>query len=191
MSTRGEEFEALMRPLVPVLYRFAFRWTNSVERAEDLVQDLLLRLFPRLDEIRKVERLCPWATRVMYRIFVDALRRERSSPVRTAAQLTAEEEAVLDAEGPADPASDPAELADLELTRERLLRAWGDLNDEHRTVLAMHDIEGYELAELSGVLQVPVGTLKSRLHRARARMRELLARNDSRASSVYRKEDVA
>ena len=65
-----------MRQHVPALYRSAYRWTGSVERAEDLVQELLVRLFPLLEDLRKLEQVRPWAMRVMYRIFVDQLRRE-------------------------------------------------------------------------------------------------------------------
>src|SRR5262245_39417832 len=75
------EFERLLREHVPALYRSAYRWTGTVDRAEDLVQQLLMRLYPRLAELRKLDRLRPWALRVMYRIFVDELRRERASPV--------------------------------------------------------------------------------------------------------------
>src|SRR5688500_17407927 len=76
------EFERLLRPHVPALYRSAYRWTGAVDRAEDLVQELLVRLFPKLDELRGLDRIRPWALRVMYRIFIDQVRRERRSPVQ-------------------------------------------------------------------------------------------------------------
>ena len=55
------------------------------------------------------------------------------------------------------------------------MRAWEQLGEEHRVVLSMHDIEDYTLPELAQIMDIPLGTLKSRLHRARARLRELLA----------------
>jgi RNA polymerase sigma-70 factor (ECF subfamily) len=168
------EFERLLRPHVPTLYRSAYRWTGAVDRAEDLVQQLLVRLFPRLVELRALEQVRPWALRVMYRIFVDELRRTRASPVEFGADTTddgagAEDEAWL------DPGPEPAELVDQQITQERLLRAWEQLGEEHRAVLSMHDIEDYTLPELAQIMDIPLGTLKSRLHRARARLRELLA----------------
>jgi RNA polymerase sigma factor (sigma-70 family) len=168
------EFERLMREHVAPLYRAAYRWTGAVDRAEDLVQQLLVRLYPRLAELRELDRLRPWALRVMYRIFVDGIRRERASPVQFGAE-TAADEATGEDEPWLDPGPGPAELAEQELTQERLLRAWERLGEDHRVVLSLHDIEDYSLPELSQIMDIPLGTLKSRLHRARARLRELLA----------------
>lgn len=167
-----------MRPHATALYRCAYRWTGSVDQAEDLVQDLLVRLFPKLDEIRSLERIRPWALRVMYRIFVDQLRRERSSPVQLAADSAEEDvsDCALDEQAP-----DPSELLEQHLNQERIVAAWSRLVEEHRTVLTMHDIEGYSLVELSEMMEIPVGTLKSRVHRARARLRELLLTERSAA----------
>jgi RNA polymerase sigma-70 factor (ECF subfamily) len=170
------EFSRLMREHVPALYRSAYRWTGAADRAEDLVQQLLLRLYPRLAELRELDRLRPWVLRVMYRIFVDQLRRERSSPVQFGADPPADAEApAADDDAWLDSGPGPVELVDQELTQERLLRAWEHLGEEHRMVLAMHDIEDYTLPELAQIMDIPLGTLKSRLHRARARLRELLA----------------
>jgi RNA polymerase sigma factor (sigma-70 family) len=173
VSAPAHEFEGLMRQHVPALYRSAYRWTGSVERAEDLVQELLVRLFPMLDDLRKLEQVRPWAMRVMYRIFVDQLRRERSSPVEfgrfhaSGMDDEDEDEAV-------DLSSDPELLADRELVQERIIEAWAHLPLEHRVVLTMHDVEGYTLEDISEMTDTAVGTIKSRLHRARARLRNLL-----------------
>jgi RNA polymerase sigma factor (sigma-70 family) len=169
------EFERLLREHVPALYRSAYRWTGTVDRAEDLVQQLLMRLYPRLPELRKLDRIRPWALRVMYRIFVDELRRERASPVEFGMDASADaEQDSGDGDAWLDTAPGPAELTEQELTQERVVRAWERLGEEHRAVLAMHDIEDYTLPELAQIMDIPLGTLKSRLHRARARLRELL-----------------
>jgi RNA polymerase sigma factor (sigma-70 family) len=169
------EFAQLMREHVPTLYRSAYRWTGAADRAEDLVQQLLVRLYPRLAELRELDRLRPWVLRVMYRIFVDELRRERASPVQFGADPAAAAETASSEDEPwLDPGPGPAELAERQLTQERLVRAWERLGEEHRVVLSLHDIEDYTLPELAEIMDIPLGTLKSRLHRARARLRELL-----------------
>ena len=168
------EFDNLMREHVPALYRAAYRWTGAVDRAEDLVQELLVRLFPKLEELRRLEKVRPWALRVMYRIFVDQVRRERSSPVQFGAEGR-EDSGEEEGQEFIDPSEGPAELLEQQLTQERVVAAWESLGEEHRVVLSMHDIEDYSLPELSEIMGVPIGTLKSRLHRARAKLREVLA----------------
>ena len=173
---RAVQFDGLMREHVPALYRSAYRWTGAVDRAEDLVQELLVRLYPRLDELLNVERIRPWALRVMYRIFVDQMRRDRSSPVRFGAETHEEADVTEDDDNDlVDPSPGPLDLAEQEFTQMRILAAWALLGEEHRVVLSMHDIEDYSLPEVAQVLEIPIGTLKSRLHRARARLRELLS----------------
>lgn len=176
-SPAARAFAALLEPLIPVLYRHAVRWTAAQDQAEDLVQELLVRLYPRMDEVAALDRVQPWALKVMYRIFVDQHRREANSPVRSLDYLPGA--GVETSDPPLDRCvSDdphPPELVERELTGERLAMAWSRLGADQRVVVAMHDIEGYGLAELAVLLDVPVGTLKSRLHRARARLRELLA----------------
>lgn len=173
----ADEFDRLLRPLIPLLYRQAFRWTAARDQAEDLVQDLLVKIYPRLDELAALDNVQPWALRVMYRIFVDQHRRATHSPVRPAHELPANGQGELDNpwEHAPDESPQPPEQLERELLGLRLSAAWRMLGDDHRVVIAMHDIEGYRLEELTGMLDTPVGTLKSRLHRARARLRELLA----------------
>ena len=172
-ATAAAEFDHLLRDHVPALYRSAYRWTGAVDRAEDLVQVLLVRLYPKLEELRGLERIRPWALRVMYRIFVDQVRRERSSPVQFG--VDAQDSGEDEGQDFIDASPGPAELVEQQLTQQRIMVAWESLGEEHRVVLSLHDIEDYSLPELAQIMDVPLGTLKSRLHRARARLRELLA----------------
>jgi len=74
-------FEDLLRPQVEYLYRLAWRFTGSVADAEDLVQDVLIKLFPRTQELLEIEKLRPWLARVLYNQFVDSVRRQARSPI--------------------------------------------------------------------------------------------------------------
>jgi RNA polymerase sigma factor (sigma-70 family) len=173
-ASAAAEFDHLLRDHIPALYRAAYRWTGAVDRAEDLVQELLVRLYPKLEELRGLDRIRPWALRVMYRIFVDQIRRERSSPVQFGTDPP-DNDNEEEAQDLIDPSAGPAELLEQELTQERVLAAWDRLGEEHRVVLSMHDIEDYSLPELAQIMDVPLGTLKSRLHRARTKLKALLA----------------
>jgi len=165
-SSAQSEFERLVSPHVDHLYRLAFRFTNNTHDAEDLVQDLLIKLFPRFKEIKDIEKLRPWLDRVLYRMFVDRLRHNQRRPLSDCEELDP------DAIGNSD--NNPEFDLENHLTRERLQNAYAQLNEDHRALVAMHDIEGYTLHELESMLDTPVGTLKSRLHRARKQLRKNL-----------------
>lgn len=170
---REAEFDRLIRQHIPAFFRSAYRWTGAVDQAEDLVQELLTRLFPRLDELRALDQVKPWAMRVMYRIFVDQLRRQRNSPVQFGLESEADDESERE-EASIAADLEPEMLVERELTQERIAAAWAQLSEEHRIVLSMHDIEEYSLVEIAEITDTPVGTLKSRIHRARAKLRDLL-----------------
>jgi RNA polymerase sigma-70 factor (ECF subfamily) len=74
----------------------------------------------------------------------------------------------------ADDTWDPAALTEMALQRERIAGAWVRLHEQHRVVLSLHEIEGYSLEEVATIVEVPLGTAKSRLHRARKNLRALL-----------------
>src|SRR5213594_3252842 len=74
-------FDDLLRPQVEYLYRLAWRFTGSVADAEDLVQDVLIKLFPRTEELLEIERLRPWLARVLYNQYVDSVRQRARSPI--------------------------------------------------------------------------------------------------------------
>ena len=170
-------FERLVRPHLDHLYRLAYRFTGTSDRAEDLIQDLLVRVYPRCAELAQIEQPRPWLARIMYRIFIDQFRRNSRAPFVPMAERDADN-SDEDGDGGqfADPAPGPEVEVELNLEREHLLRAWEHLSAEHRVLIALHDVEGYTLNELESVLSVTRGTLKSRLSRARARLADLLAR---------------
>lgn len=165
-----KQFEALLRPHLDSLYRLAFRLTMSRVDAEDLVQDVLAKLLPRCAEMQKLANLYPWLARVLYHQFVDDTRRLSRSPLHL---VVSDDEFSL-AEQPAENAADPFNKMVYSRDQQQLINAVERLADEHRVVIIMHDIEGYTLADIADILACPVGTVKSRLHRARARLRELL-----------------
>src|SRR5574341_803556 len=168
----ASQFENLMRPHVEFLHRLAWRFTGNVADAEDLVQDLLLKLYPRAGELAGVDLLRPWLARVLYRQYVDLVRRRARSPGGQPVDDAQAEPDLPDALAAQD--DGPDDHAERGEWRECLLAALEELNPEQRVVVVMHDVEGYGLEELESILEAPLGTLKSRLHRARRRLRALI-----------------
>jgi RNA polymerase sigma-70 factor (ECF subfamily) len=163
-------FEKLVRPHFDRLYHLAWRLTSQKAEAEDLFQELLIKAYGKLDDLVNIDEPGSWLSRMMYNLFIDERRRFARRRMHTV------EEGEMAGDGLAGlPGSDnPARNHE---RQERLLKldaALSKLSDEHRLIVLLHDTEGYKLTEIQDLIGIPVGTVKSRLHRARARLREIL-----------------
>ena len=163
-------FERLLQPHMPRMFRFACRLTRTRAEAEDLFQDVLTKLFARLDELAELRDPAPWLNRVLYNHFVDNQRRYARERLQSVpeGQLPGQSLDSLPGIGDASTGSQRIEALGA------LQKALDSLSDEHRTVVLLHDAEGYKLHEIQKITGEALGTVKSRLHRARARLREIL-----------------
>ena len=164
-------FDALIKPHLDRLYRLSFRLAGNKAEAEDLFQDVLTKIFPRLGELIEIEEPGSWLCRVMYNHFIDNSRRYARQRLVSVSEDRLPGKSLEELPGNLDPVADAERLDNIM----RLQRAFSELSEDHRLVVLLHDSEGYKLTEIQEVTGTPVGTLKSRLHRARARLREILA----------------
>jgi len=171
-------FDALIKPHLDRLYRLSFRLAGNKAEAEDLFQDVLTKIFPRLDELIEIEEPGSWLCRIMYNHFIDNRRRYARQRLVSVSEDRLPGKSLEELPGNLDPVADAERLDNIM----RLQRAFSELSEDHRLVVLLHDSEGYKLTEIQDVTGTPVGTLKSRLHRARARLREILA-NDGTEST--------
>ncbi len=162
-------FETLVAPHIEPLYRLAYRFCGTQHDAEDLVQELLTRLYPKHQELAGIEQPGPWLKKSLYHLFIDDNRRDIRSPVSLM------EDIGLDLDSTASDHRDPQHNLERDMSYQHLEKALLTLSLEQRSLIAMHDMEGYSLPELAAMLETPLGTLKSRLHRARARLRAQLS----------------
>lgn len=166
-------FERLVRPHFDRLYRLAWRLAGQRPQAEDLFQELLIKAYGKLDVLAKIEEPGSWLSRVMYNLFVDERRRFARQRLHTVEECDMPGEAIAGLPGSENPVRDNERRERIEA----LDKALSQLSDEHRLVVLLHDTEGYKLTEIQALTGIPVGTIKSRLHRARARLREILTQN--------------
>ncbi len=158
-----EDIAEQLHAQIPRLRRYARALTGNAVRADDLVQDCLERALSRRDQWRPDSDLRAWLFTIMHNLHINAVRRERNGPQFT--ELLDEDNYVA-----AYAVDGQLQLRDLETA---LLR----LAEEQRTVLLLVAIEELSYAQVSVVLDIPVGTVMSRLHRARERLRGLMAGN--------------
>ena len=106
----------------------------------------------------------------MYNLFIDERRRFARRRMHTVEESELAGDGLAGLPGP----DDPAWNQERQERMRRLDLALSQLSDDHRLIVLLHDTEGYKMTEIQELMGVPVGTIKSRLHRARARLREIL-----------------
>ena len=158
----AEAERALYERHVDRIFRLAYRMAGDATQAEDLTQDAFIRAFDRLADYRGDAPFGAWLHRVAVSVILSALRRRKR--VQTVESLRDDLEPLGAAAAPADP--------DL---KRRLATAVDGLDDPHRMVFVMHDMEGFTHQEIAAAMDTPVGTAKARLSRARAKLRDALS----------------
>ncbi|HMA42147.1 MAG TPA: sigma-70 family RNA polymerase sigma factor [Gemmatimonadales bacterium] len=144
------------------VYRLAFRLAGDDELARDFTQETFIRAFERIGTFRGESRLSTWLHAIATTVSLNGLRKVKRFRTR---------ETALEA---ADGVAGGVRSAEPDL-KTRLRDAIDALPDKYRTVVVMHDMEGYTHEEIAAALDMEVGTSKAQLSRARAKLRESLA----------------
>jgi RNA polymerase sigma-70 factor (ECF subfamily) len=168
-SGKTEAFGVLVRRYQDRLYPTVFRLTGCAEEAQDLLQEAFLRAYQRLDRFHGESSFYTWIYRIAVNLALSGRRRRRLilrlDEGRNGSQL----EPTVDVEE-SDP-SIPLQRAE----RDRLIQdALNALAPDHRAVVVMKEFDGMRYEEIGSILGIPVGTVRSRLHRARGELRDRL-----------------
>lgn len=162
-------FDQEALPHLDALYRVALRLTGDPARAEDLVQDTMLKAYRAWRQYRPGTNAKGWLLTILRNTFINDYRRRKLEPV--AMDLEAVEPYAL----PRDVAeADPEGDFFSRIVDEKVLEAIDALPTDFREVLVLSDMEGMSYAEIAETLQVPIGTVKSRLFRARRLLQSAL-----------------
>lgn len=167
-----DEVEWLMAREIPRLRRYALSLTNDPAAADDLVQDCLERAIRKQHQWKRHGSIRNWLYRILYTVFLNQGTRRR----RDRSQVTLEE---MPAE-PCEPARQESEIACKDIAA-----AMQRLPAEQRAAVALTALEGLSYDEAAGVLDIPIGTLRSRLSRGREQLRRLYA--EPQAPAVLRR----
>src|SRR5436309_6051816 len=149
-------FDEIVRRHQRGVYRIAYGLTRNASDADDLAQEAFVRAYGAIGRFRPGEPLFPWLSRIVTNLAFSLFRRRRRRPETPL-------EPLLEAGRQWGVEDDPAEhVADRE-QRETLQAAFAQLSEEHQAVLALRVVEGLSYEEISGTLNVPMGTVMSRL----------------------------
>ena len=156
------------------LYAAALRYTKNPEDARDLVQDTYLKAFASLHQFEEGTNLRAWLYRVLTTTFINSYRKGQRQPQISQAEL--EDWQLEQAQSHTSNLGKSAEVEALEkLPDSDIKRALQEIPEEFRIVVYLADVEVFSYKEIAEIVDVPAGTVMSRLHRGRKQLREKLA----------------
>jgi RNA polymerase sigma-70 factor (ECF subfamily) len=177
---RHSSFRRLALSHLDLLYGAAVRASRSPDRAEDLVQETYRIAFEHWQTLRDPAACRAWLLRILHNVHLDEVRRSR--------RLVLVEGDALDMPDPGALA-DPVRSALVRIAFERLEALVERLPEEARWLFWLREVEGLSYAELAEIFEVPVGTIRSRIARLRARLVAELSAGDGRAASRGKERD--
>ena len=166
----GDElaWEAFVRAHQGRVFGLAYHYTTHAEDARDLAQEVFVRIYQNLARIPEADGVVGWLLRITRNASIDFLRRKQARP-------PAWDLPVEDFQGLASPEPDPQAAHEAQARRVEIHRALRDLSDLNREMILLKEIHGLGLEEIARMLEIPLGTAKSRSNRARLELADKLA----------------
>lgn len=159
----------------PNLYRLAYSWAQQKPLAQDLVQETMLKAIEKHYQLKQLDDMTPWLCKIMHNLYMDKLRYDH--------KWLFVEETEIDHQI-ASPSSEERFIE--EQTHSKIHQAIAQLNAGQREIITLVDLQGLNYQQTSEILDVPIGTIMSRLSRARNQLKHLLKEEqpDSGANNV-------
>lgn len=169
---KQEDFNEEILPHLDAMYNFALRLTSDPNDAEDLVQDTIVKAYRFFSSYEKGTNAKAWLFRILKNSYINNYRKKSKQPN----QVDYDEVATF-YETIRDERTDTSDLEDKmyrELIDDDISAALEELPEDFRTVVLLCDVEGFTYEEIANMLDVPIGTIRSRLHRGRNLLRSQL-----------------
>jgi RNA polymerase sigma-70 factor (ECF subfamily) len=160
-------FGQLVRRYQGRLFNTLLHVVGRREEAEDVVQEAFVQAFVKLDTFKRKSAFYTWLYRIAFNVSISRRRRKK-------VEVSVDQHRERTGDEPTDGGDGPGERLLREEQVEQVRTAMASLNDEHRTILVLREMEGCCYETIADILELPVGTVRSRLHRARLQLREQL-----------------
>jgi len=169
---KGKIFEKEFLPHIDSMYNFAYRITFDEDDAKDLVQETYLKAFRFIDSFQEGTNAKAWLFRILKNSFINDFRKKSKEPAKVDYQ---EVETFYNSDEVDETiTSDLRVEAVQEMIGDEVSNALNSLAIDFRTVIILCDLEGFTYEEMAKILDIPIGTVRSRLHRARNLLKEKL-----------------
>ena len=170
-----ERFQRDALPLLDSLYGAALRMTRNPADAEDLVQETMLRAYRSFDRFEPGTNLKAWLFRILTNAYINAYRKKQREPQKVSQDQIEDFDLYQELKDhDPDLARTPENIVLDSLVDSDILEAIEDLPEQFRLAVVLSDIEGFSYAEMAQIMDVPMGTVMSRLHRGRRALQKRL-----------------
>ena len=158
------------------LLNFIYRFVNDLDLAEDLVQDTLLKLYTHKDSYREIAKFSTWLYTIAANLARTELRKKKRRKTFSVTELSREDREFIIASSDVDPSEDLSS----QNFEKSVQRALAELPDDFKTIIILRDIQELSYDEISKIVNVPLGTVKSRINRGRVKLQQLLKKKGER-----------
>jgi RNA polymerase sigma-70 factor (ECF subfamily) len=162
-------------PMLDSLYGAALRMTRNPADAEDLVQETMMRAYRAFDRFQEGTNLKAWLFRIMTSAYINTYRKKQREPIKVSQDDIEEFDLYRELKNH-DPeySSTPEKIVLDSLVDSDIIDAIEDLPEQFRLAVVLSDVEGFSYAEMAEIMDVPMGTVMSRLHRGRKALQKRL-----------------
>lgn len=168
------DFETAALPYLDGLYSMAFRLARNAEDAEDLVQETYFKAYKHYDKFEAGTNLKAWLFRILRNTFINSYRKRQNQPPQSAFSDIEENFESLVNQEPGRQIKNPEQQILEQVLDADVQTALDALRDDYRMVIHLVDLEGFSYKEAAQILEVPVGTVMSRLYRGRRELERVL-----------------
>jgi len=166
-------FDGEFMPHINSMYNFAYRLTFDEDDSKDLVQDTYLKAYRFIDSFQQGTNAKAWLFRILKNSFINDYRKKKKEPAKVDYQ---EVETFYNSEDVDRQITPDLRVESLQnLMGDEISNALNSLDVDFRTVIILCDLEGFKYDEMAKILDIPIGTVRSRLHRARNLLKEKLS----------------
>ena len=172
-AEKQEIFEREFLPHVNAMYNFGYRLTLDRDDAKDLVQDTFFKAYRFMESFQRGTNAKAWLFRILKNSFINDYRKKTKEPSKVDYQ---EVESYYNSDDVHRPITSDLRVDSLkDMIGDEISNALNSLDVDFRTVIILCDLEGFKYEEMAKILDIPIGTVRSRLHRARQLLKEKLS----------------